>query len=98
MRKPSNLSWELAASLPTVGETAHRTLDRLELSSGQTLLITGAAGSVGGIATQLAVARGIRVIGSASPSDADRVRSFGASAVRYDQDLVTQVRQIARTA
>lgn len=93
--KPRNLSWELATCLPTVGETAFRTLKQLGTSEGQTLLIHGAAGSVGSIATQLAVSRGINVIGSASDADADRVRSLGAIPVRYGDGLVERVRALA---
>lgn len=93
--KPADLSWGLAAAIPTVGEAAFRALKHLNLRVGQTLLITGAAGSVGGLATQLAVARGVRVIGSASAADQDRLCSYGASAVRYDQDWVSEIRRLA---
>ena len=59
------------------------------------MLIHGAAGSVGSIATQLAVSRGINVIGSASDADADRVRALGAISVRYGDGLVERVRALA---
>lgn len=94
-RKPAEVSWELAACLPTVGEAAYRALKHLNLSAGQTLLIHGAAGSVGAIATQLAVSRGITVIGSVSENDEDRVRSLGATPVRYGDGLVQRVRAAA---
>ncbi|MDQ2758172.1 MAG: NADP-dependent oxidoreductase [Actinomycetota bacterium] len=93
--KPADLSWELAAAIPTVGEAAYRALKHLDLRPGETLLVTGAAGSVGGLATQLAVSRGVRVIGSASAADQDRLRSYGAVPVRYDQDWVSEVRGLA---
>ncbi|MCY7287632.1 MAG: NADP-dependent oxidoreductase [Cryobacterium sp.] len=93
--KPDDLSWELAAAIPTVGEAAFRALKHLDLHPGETLLIAGAAGSVGGLATQLAVSRGVRVIGSAAAVDQDRLRSYGAIAVRYDQDWVSEVRKVA---
>lgn len=93
--KPANLSWELAAAIPTVGEAAFRALKHLDARAGQTLLITGAGGSVGSIATQLAVSRSIKVIGSASAADQERVRSYGATPVRYDQDWVSEVRRAA---
>ena len=64
--KPAGLSWAAAAALVTVGEAAFRGLKHLALSAGQTLLILGAGGSVGTIATQLAVARGLTVVGTAS--------------------------------
>ncbi|MFI9163383.1 NADP-dependent oxidoreductase [Kitasatospora aureofaciens] len=81
--KPAALSWEVAASLVTVGQTAHRVLGQLGVEAGQTLLIHGAAGSVGFIAVQLAVARGITVIGTVGEKDIERVTALGATAVRY---------------
>jgi NADPH:quinone reductase-like Zn-dependent oxidoreductase len=90
--KPASVSWETAASLPTVGQAAFRALKQLELQAGETLLIHGAAGSVGAIATQLAVARGIHVIGSVGASDEDEARALGAEPVRYGDGLAERVR------
>ena len=61
-----------AAAVVTVGEAAFRVLKHLGLKAGQTLLILGAGGSVGTIAAQLAVARGITVIGTAAERDLER--------------------------
>ncbi len=93
--KPDQISWELAAGLPTVGEAAFRALKHLALADGETLLIHGAAGSVGAIATQLAVARGIRVIGSVAEADAERVAVLGGIPVRYGDGLLDRVRAVA---
>jgi NADPH:quinone reductase-like Zn-dependent oxidoreductase len=92
--KPDSVTWELAAALPTVGEAAFRTLGHLKIQSGERLLIHGAAGNVGTIATQLAVARGITVIGVASDRDLDAVRRRGAIAVAYGDGLVERVREL----
>ncbi|WP_395292552.1 NADP-dependent oxidoreductase [Kitasatospora hibisci] len=81
--KPDALSWELAASLVTVGRTAFRVLGQLGVQAGRTLLVHGAAGSVGVVAVQLAVARGVSVVGTASERDLERVAALGAAAVRY---------------
>jgi NADPH:quinone reductase-like Zn-dependent oxidoreductase len=70
--KPAALSFETAAAVVTVGEAAFRVLKQLGLKAGQTLLILGAGGSVGSIAAQLAVARGITVIGTAADADLGR--------------------------
>ncbi|WP_219498694.1 alcohol dehydrogenase catalytic domain-containing protein [Nonomuraea ceibae] len=59
---PAGLSPVEAATLPLNGLTAAQALDGLGLDDGQTLLVTGAAGAVGGFAVQLAVARGLRVV------------------------------------
>lgn len=93
--KPAGLSWAAAAALVTVGEAAFRVLKHLALSAGQTLLILGAGGSVGTIATQLAVARGLTVIGTAGPDDAGRVSSLGATAIRYGDGWADRVRAAA---
>ncbi|GAA3131573.1 NADP-dependent oxidoreductase [Streptomyces echinatus] len=81
--KPAALSFETAAALPTVGETAFRALKHLDLTPGETLLIHGSAGSVGAIALQLATARGITVVATAGADDLERVTALGATAVTY---------------
>ncbi|WEO99890.1 NADP-dependent oxidoreductase [Streptomyces sp. FXJ1.172] len=93
--KPGALSWEVAASLVTVGETAFRVLGQLGVRAGQTLLIHGAAGSVGGIAVQLAAARGITVIGTVGEHDIERVTALGAAAVRYGDGWAERVKAAA---
>ncbi|HEX3749567.1 MAG TPA: NADP-dependent oxidoreductase [Streptosporangiaceae bacterium] len=93
--KPAGLAWAAAAALVTVGEAAFRVLKHLGLSAGQTLLILGAGGSVGTIATQLAVARGLTVIGTAGLDDAERLSSLGATAVRYGDGWADRVRAAA---
>ena len=93
--KPDVLSTETAAALVTVGEAAFRGLAHLDVKAGRTLLIHGAAGSVGTIAVQLAVARGIAVIGTAAEGDLEQVRALGASAVRYGAGWADRVRAIA---
>jgi len=71
-------SFAEAAGLPVALETATRSLDALGVGAGSTLLINGAAGGIGSAAVQLAVARGARVIGTASPANHDYLRSLGA--------------------
>jgi NADPH:quinone reductase-like Zn-dependent oxidoreductase len=93
--KPSSLSFEQAAGLPLAGGTALRTLDALQVSAGDTVLIHAAAGGVGSFAVQIAVARGARVIGTASPSNHDFVRSLGADPVAYGDGVVERIRELA---
>ncbi|MFJ8000211.1 NADP-dependent oxidoreductase [Streptomyces sp. NPDC096310] len=93
--KPAGLSWDEAAALPVAGETARRVLDSLGVRDGDTLLLHGAAGGVGAVAAQLAVARGATVIGTASPANHDYVRSLGAVPVAYGDGLVDRVRAAA---
>jgi NADPH:quinone reductase-like Zn-dependent oxidoreductase len=67
-----------AASLPLNALTAAQALDRLGLEPGQNLLITGAAGAVGGYAVQLAARLGVSVTALAREGDEELVRSLGA--------------------
>ncbi|MHC3473234.1 NADP-dependent oxidoreductase [Streptomyces sp. 7R007] len=68
-----------AATLPLNALTAVQALDLLELTPGQSLLVTGAAGAVGGFAVQLAAHRGVSVTGLARAEDEELVRSLGAA-------------------
>ena len=92
---PASLDFPGAAALPAAIETAWRALDQLGVASGSTLLVNGASGSVGSAAVQLAVARGARVIGTASPANHEYLRSLGAQPVAYGQGLAGRVRALA---
>jgi NADPH:quinone reductase-like Zn-dependent oxidoreductase len=92
---PPSLDFTGAAALPAAIETATRALDQLGVGSGGTLLVNGASGSVGSAAVQLAVVRGARVIGTASPANHDYLRSLGAEPVAYGEGLVGRVRTLA---
>ena len=74
--KPPNVTWSDAAALPVAAEAAVGILKQLGVARGETLLVLGAAGSVGLIATQLAVLRGATVVGAAAPRDHDLVRDL----------------------
>ncbi|WP_329622673.1 NADP-dependent oxidoreductase [Streptomyces sp. NBC_01255] len=93
--KPAELSWEAAASLPVAGETAQRVLDLIGVREGETLFLHGAAGVVGSVAVQLAVAAGITVVGSASESNHAYLRELGAIPVAYGDGLAERVRAAA---
>jgi NADPH:quinone reductase-like Zn-dependent oxidoreductase len=96
---PPSLDFADAAVLPAAIETATRALDQLGVGAGAgrggTLLINGASGSVGSAAVQLALARGVRVIGTASPASHDYLRSLGAEPVAYGEGLAGRVRALA---
>jgi NADPH:quinone reductase-like Zn-dependent oxidoreductase len=92
---PPTLDFAGAAALPAAIETATRALDQLGVVSGSALLINGASGNVGSAAVQLAVVRGARVIGTASPANHDYLRSLGAEPVAYGEGLADRVRALA---
>jgi NADPH:quinone reductase-like Zn-dependent oxidoreductase len=75
--------------------TAWTALAELGVVSGETLLVHAAAGGVGTFAVQLAVARGARVIGTASEHNHEQLRSFGAIPVSYGPGLAERIRAIA---
>ena len=87
VRKPATVPWRAAAALPASGEAAIRVLKLLGLTEGETLLVLGGNGSVGAIATQLAVARGAKVISAVRPSDFAAVAERGAAPIDYHQPL-----------
>ncbi|MCK9902635.1 NADPH:quinone reductase [Parafrankia colletiae] len=93
--KPAGLGWESAVALPAAAETSHRVLDTLKVTVGETLLVHGAAGVVGSVGVQLAVARGATVIGTASEGNHDYLRSLGVTPVTYGDGLADRVRAAA---
>ena len=81
-RKPSNLSFEEAASVPVASQTAWQGIfTHAHLEKGQTILIHGGAGAVGAYAVQLASYAGATVIVTASGGDEAYLKSIGASRV-----------------
>src|SRR5690242_309254 len=81
-RTPSNLSFEEAASVPVASQTAWQGIfTHGQLEKGQTILIHGGAGAVGGYAVQLAAHAGATVIATASGGDEAYLKSIGASRV-----------------
>ncbi|MCU1649015.1 MAG: alcohol dehydrogenase zinc-binding domain protein, partial [Pseudonocardia sp.] len=92
---PRDVSFEAAATLPLNGLTAAQALAGLGLCAGRTLLVTGAAGAVGGYAVELAVAAGLRVVAAASERDRELVLGFGAELfVPRDAELGAAVRAL----
>ena len=80
-RRPATLDPVLAGGLPVSGLTARQALDQLAVSAGSRLLITGASGSTGTIALQLAVHDGATVVATAAARHADRLRALGAEQI-----------------
>lgn len=95
VHKPAGLDWQVAAALPTAAVTAERTLNELAVAEGETLLIHGAAGSVGFMAAQRALTRGATVIGTASPNRHELLHAIRVIPVDYGDGLVERVRAAA---
>jgi NADPH:quinone reductase-like Zn-dependent oxidoreductase len=80
--KPTNLSFEEAATVPITGTTALQAVrDHGQVQAGQSVLVIGAAGGVGSFAVQIAAAFGGIVTGVCNTAQMDVVRSIGAEHV-----------------
>lgn len=94
-RIPATVDFLSAAALPCAALTAYQALVRkANLQAGQTLLVQGASGAVGGFAVQLGKLIGAQVIALARQSQAQRVRELGADAVfqRDDPALIAKIK------
>lgn len=90
--KPSNMTFEEAATVPVGGLTALRFLKSSGLSKGNKVLIYGASGSVGTFAIQIAKAFGAQVTAVCGTSNIDLVQSLGADfAIDYKQTDFTKL-------
>src|SRR6478736_2593956 len=94
--RPREASWEASGAFPIPALTAAQALDEaLEIERGGWVVVNGAGGITGGILVQLAAARGARVIATASPKKAERLRDYGASEVLdYHEDWPSLVREL----
>ncbi|MFC9627144.1 NADP-dependent oxidoreductase [Streptomyces sp. NPDC056930] len=93
--KPQSWSFEEAGGAAGNIDTATRVLDALEAAEGMTLLIDGAAGGVGTIAAQLAQARGLTVIGTASEGNHGFLDQLGVVPVTYGAGLTDRLAPLA---
>ena len=93
--KPSTLTFPQAANLLLAATTAAEMLHRTRAAGGETVLVHGASGAVGLSLLQQAVPRGVRVLGTCSPSRFDEVRRFGGEPVAYGDGLEDRVREAA---
>ncbi|WP_068158840.1 NADP-dependent oxidoreductase [Rhodococcus phenolicus] len=89
--KPERVSFAAAATVPVAVGTAFDIVDALAVSDADTVLVVGAGGGVGSAATQLARARGARVLGVASAGKRDLVEAAGASWIESGDDAATRV-------
>jgi NADPH:quinone reductase len=90
---PDPVGFPEGSALPVCGLTARLLVGEAAVGHGDLVLVTGAAGMVGGYATQLAAARGARVVAAVRNSDADAARRLGAeSVVSTSEDLENQIR------
>ena len=93
---PDPVSARDAETVIINGLTALRVLRLIDAPAGSTIVVLGAAGGVGSVLVQLALYAGLRVIGTAGPSQQQRLRDMGVIAVDYrTDDLAQRVRDVA---
>lgn len=93
---PGEIDFASAATVPLNASTATQALDLTGLPEGGTLLVTGAAGAVGGYLLELARLRGIRTIAVAGSGDVELLRSLGADhVIERGTGLAERVRTVA---
>jgi len=94
-KKPANVTFEQAASVPVAAFTALQALrDKGQIQPGHKVLINGAAGGVGTFAVQIAKSFGAEVTGVCSSRNVDLVRSIGADRViDYTREDFTKMGQ-----
>ncbi|MCV7419599.1 NADP-dependent oxidoreductase [Mycobacterium yunnanensis] len=93
-RKPPQVSFNDAATLPVAGATAYDGVTQLGLREGQTLLINGVGGGVGVAAAQIARDLGVNVIGTGSEDKRALVETLGATLVPSGDGVGERIRQI----
>lgn len=93
-RKPASLDWAVAGAAGTAVETAARALGLLGIGAGSMVLIDGGAGGVGATAAQIAIARGAKVIATASEDNQGYLREIGATPVLYGNGMPGRVREL----
>jgi NADPH:quinone reductase-like Zn-dependent oxidoreductase len=93
--KPTSLDFLEAGALPVAGVAALMSIDALDPSEGDRVLVVGATGGAGSYAVQLAAKHGAKVIATAAPDDEDYIRDLGAEeTIDYTrEDVVCAIRE-----
>ncbi|HEX3796936.1 MAG TPA: NADP-dependent oxidoreductase [Acidimicrobiales bacterium] len=95
IHKPPELSWEVAGSLYVVGCTAFAAVRAVDPKAGETVAVSAAAGGVGTLVVQLLALRNAQVLGIASPSNVDWLRSHRVVPVLYGEGMTESLRGAA---
>jgi len=93
--KPAGVPWEEAGSLFVAGTTAYAAVRAVGLTSGDTMVVSGAAGGVGSIAVQLARQASATVIGLASEVHHPWLAGHGVIPLAYGDGIADRIRQAA---
>jgi NADPH:quinone reductase-like Zn-dependent oxidoreductase len=96
--RPEGVSWEVAGSLWVVGTTSQAMVRAARIQADDLVLVSGASGGVGALASQLARHRRAAVIGVAGESNHEWLLSHGILPVSYGDDVESRIRAAAADA
>ncbi|WP_052852271.1 NADP-dependent oxidoreductase [Streptomyces avicenniae] len=96
--RPSGVSWEVAGGLAVVGSTAWACVEAVGVAMGDTVVVAGAAGGVGTVASQLARNAGATVLGLAGPAHHDWLAEHGIVPVAHGVGVADRLRAVAGRA
>jgi NADPH:quinone reductase-like Zn-dependent oxidoreductase len=92
---PEGLDWAAAGCLYVVGTPAEVMMRAARPAEGEMVIVSGAAGGVGTLVTQLAVRAGAQVIAVASEAKHETLRGWGTEPVSYGDGLEEHIRSLA---
>jgi NADPH:quinone reductase-like Zn-dependent oxidoreductase len=93
--KPSAMDWEIAGGFNAAAQTSSVSIESLRIDQGDTLLILGAAGTVGTVAAQLARYFGAMVVGTAREEHHEYLWSIGVTPVAYGPGDIDRIREMS---
>jgi NADPH:quinone reductase-like Zn-dependent oxidoreductase len=91
VRKPTDLGWPEAGALFVVGVTAFAAVRAVDISAGDTVVVSAAAGGVGTLVVQLLKVNGANVVGLASEDHHDWLRAKGVVPVTYGEGQLQRI-------
>jgi len=90
--RPAGVAWEVAGALFVAGATAWATVHAVDPHTGDTVVVSAAAGGVGSIAVQLARLTGATVVGLAGPANHEWLQSRGVIPVAHGDGVAERIR------
>ena len=90
--RPSNVPWEQAGALFVVGSTGYAAVQAVDLKTGDTLIVSGAAGGVGSIVVQLAKNIGATVVGIAGQANHQWLKDHSVIPVSHEGDIERKIK------
>jgi NADPH:quinone reductase-like Zn-dependent oxidoreductase len=93
--KPNSVPWKVAGSLFVVGMAGYACVDAVDSKSGETVVVSAAAGGVGSVASQLARRTGATVIGLAGEANHEWLRRHGIVPITYGDGQLERIRNAA---